>query len=154
MSTPTVATAQLIFQPSYNPAQLPVIKHATEAFEQFIIDWDLTTICLQQEAKVMLLNRAHKIIGIVPIAKGGVHDIEIDPKLVFAASLAGLASSIIIAHSYTSGNVKPSDEHVNKARQLVEGGRILGIRVIDYLVISQFTYHSFTENGLLMPRED
>jgi DNA repair protein RadC len=148
MSTP-IASVQLIYQPSCNPANLPVVRHSIEAFDEFIKEWDVNTICLQQQVKVMLLNRAHKIIGIVSIAKGGVHAITIDPKLIFAAALTGLASSIIIAHNYTSGNVSPSDEHIDKARQLVEGGKILGIRVIDYLVISQFSYHSFAENGLL-----
>ena len=148
MST-TITSAQLVYQHSYNLADLPFIADASEAFDHFIKDWDFGTIFLQQEAKVMLLNRGHKIIGIVSIAKGGVHDIVIDPKLVFAAALSGLASSIVIAHNYTSGNIRPSYDHINKARQLVEGGNILGIRVIDYLVISQSSFHSFAEKGLL-----
>jgi DNA repair protein RadC len=55
-------------------------------------------------------------------------------------------------HNHPSGDPTPSREDEEITRRLVEGGRLLGIGVLDHIIIGQGGYYSFADEGRL--RED
>jgi DNA repair protein RadC len=59
------------------------------------------------------------------------------PREVFRGAVADSAAAIVCAHNHPSGDPTPSAEDVRITRQLVEAGRILGIRVLDHVVIGR-----------------
>lgn len=52
------------------------------------------------------------------------------------------AAAIIIAHNHPSGDTDPTSEDISVTEQLVDGGKILGIEVLDHLVITSKAYLS------------
>lgn len=65
--------------------------------------------------------------------------------LAIVATCAG----IVLMHNHPSGNVEPSAEDLQTTRQLVEASRIMGIPLHDHVIISEGSYCSFAERGLL-----
>lgn len=63
-----------------------------------ILYWNDGTLELQEEFKMMLLNRYNKVIGIFAVSSGGIAGTVADPKLIFACALKAAASGIILAH--------------------------------------------------------
>ena len=64
------------------------------------------------------------------------------------ALLSG-AASIILAHNHPSGNCSPSQKDHNCCLRISEAGKMLGIELSDFLIISKNTYCSFKERAYL-----
>ncbi len=58
----------------------------------------MNKIELLEQFKVLLLNRANKVLGIFEVSSGGVSGTSADPKLIFSAALKTCASGIILSH--------------------------------------------------------
>jgi DNA repair protein RadC len=54
--------------------------------------WDEDKLEFVEQFKVLLLNRANKVLGIYEVSTGGVSGTVADPKLVFAAAINANAS--------------------------------------------------------------
>jgi len=75
---------------------------------------------LQEEFKIMLLNRYNKVIGIFTASSGGIAGIVADPKLIFGA-LKGAASGIILAHNHPSVSLQASQADIDLTKKLRGG---------------------------------
>jgi DNA repair protein RadC len=95
------------------------------------------------------LNRANRVLVCENLSKGGIAGTVVDPKLVFKRALELQSSSIILAHNHPSGNLRPSQEDINITKKLAEGGKILDINIFDHLILSDYDYFSFADDGLL-----
>jgi DNA repair protein RadC len=99
--------------------------------------------------KVLLLNRANRLIREVPISEGTLDASIVHPRDVFREALLEPASGVILLHNHPSGNSNPSEEDLRITKQLVEAGRLLGIKVYDHLILAGDSYVSFADQGLL-----
>jgi DNA repair protein RadC len=142
-----VAEVQLSYRSKVPPKLRPKISSSRDAYTILKGLWNTDTIEMREEFKVLLLNRAHKVLGIYNISTGGVAGTVVDPKLVFIAALRGLASSIILAHNHPSGNLQASEQDINLTRKLVQAGKTLEIQVSDHIIITADSYYSFADNG-------
>ena len=62
--------------------------------------WNDDLLELQEEFKIMLLNRYNKVIGIFTVSQAGIAGTVADPKLIFGCVLKASASGIILAHNH------------------------------------------------------
>jgi DNA repair protein RadC len=56
----------------------------------------------------------------------------------------------VLAHNHPSGDPEPSAQDVALTAQLAEGGRLLGIKVLDHVVVGDGAYASLLERGQLL----
>ena len=125
------------------------ICSGNDAFNVILGSWNQGTIELQEEFKVLLLNRANEVLGLYPMSKGGVAGTVVDVKLVFAVALKCNATSIVIAHNHPSGNLKPSEADINLTNKIKKCSEFLDINLLDHLIITKNGFYSFVENNLL-----
>lgn len=125
------------------------ITGAKKAFEVLLSSWDLDTIELQEEFKVLLLNRANEVLGIYPLSKGGITGTVVDQRLVFAVALKCNATAIIMAHNHPSGKLEPSHADITITKSINKCGDILNINLIDHLIVSKNGFFSFSNEGKL-----
>ncbi|ARK13403.1 RadC family protein [Fibrivirga algicola] len=102
-----------------------------------------------EEFWILLLNRANEVLRPVQISAGGVSGTVADPRMIFKVGLEYLASGIILAHNHPSGNLTPSQADKDLTRKLKEAGRFLDIPVLDHLIVTDRTYLSFADEGIL-----
>ncbi|GMV18348.1 MAG: hypothetical protein AMXMBFR56_65720 [Polyangiaceae bacterium] len=76
------------------------------------------------------------IVGIVEIARGGLHGAAVVPADVFRAAFAMGASAVVLAHNHPSEDPTPSPEDLHMTRALVSCGELLGIPVLDHLTVA------------------
>lgn len=101
-----------------------------------------------EEVVVMLvLDIKLKIIGAFEVSRGSLDSAILHPREVFKRALLLNGNSIIIAHNHPSGDVTPSQEDIDTTKRLVEGGRILGIDLIDHIIIGDGRYKSLRMEG-------
>ena len=144
-----VAEITLHYQSRVKPSQRPKVAKSDDAYTIFLHHWNPNQIELQEEFKVMLLNRAHKVLGIVNISLGGLAGTVADPKLIFAAALKAGASAIIVAHSHPSGNLTPSRADIELTKKLKAAGELLDLPIQDHLIVTAEGYYSFADYGVL-----
>ena len=132
-----------------NNSPKPKITSSEDAYNLFLSCWSKQTIELQEEFKVLLLNRANKVLGIYSCSKGGMSSTVVDVKLLFAVVLKGTASAIILAHNHPSGSLIASQADKNLTKKIKEAGKFLEIEVLDHLILTKDNFYSFVDNGLM-----
>jgi len=144
-----VAEAALVYRTFVAPSERPKITASQDAYNILKELWNQDTVELQEEFKVLLLNRANKVMGIVPISTGGVSGTVADLKLIFVAALKGVASGIIVSHNHPSGNLTPSSTDISLTKRIREAGKILDIQLLDHIIYTTEGYYSFADEGKL-----
>jgi len=99
--------------------------------------------------RVLLLNRANRLLKEVTISEGTLDASIVHPRDVFREALLEPAAGIILIHNHPSGNPSPSEEDLRITKQLVEAGRLLGIKVYDHIILAGESYRSLADEGLM-----
>ena len=144
-----VSEVNLSYKNVVPPSQRIKINGSVRAYELLLKNWSENTIELKEEFKILLLNRAHKVLGISVISSGGVSSTLVDPKLIFITALKANCSGIILAHNHPSGNRQPSQADIQLTRKLVQSGKLLELPIVDHLIITTCGYFSFADEGLI-----
>lgn len=98
---------------------------------------------------VLFLNRANKIRHQEIISSGGLTGTVADPRLIFRKAIEQDAVSLILCHNHPSGNLRPSKADEDLTKKVQEAAKLLDIRVIDHIIVSQDGFFSFADEGLL-----
>jgi DNA repair protein RadC len=86
---------------------------------------------------VLLLNTRKRVKGHHLVSIGTMDTILVHPREVFSVAVALKAASIVLVHNHPSGDSSPSDADIKVTRDLVRGGQLLKIEVIDHLIIGR-----------------
>lgn len=100
---------------------------------------------------VIFLNAQNGYTGHHLVSTGSLSASIVHPREVLGPALREGAAHLILVHNHPSGDPTPSKEDVSLTRQLVEGARLLGIRLHDHVIIGNGTGHwvSLAQRGLL-----
>ena len=125
------------------------IKSGEEAYDVLLASWNLDTIELQEEFKILLLNRANEVLGIYPLSKGGITGALVDQRLIFAVALKCNATGIIMCHNHPSGKLLPSEADITLTKSIGKCADLLEINLLDHLIITKNGFYSFSNEGKL-----
>lgn len=142
-----VAEVELIYKNKVAPSARPRVLTSRQGYEVLMSSWDENKIGFIEQAKVLLLNRANRVLGIYEISTGGVAGTVVDPKLVIVAALKSNASSILLSHNHPSGNLKPSRQDELITERLREGCKLLDLHFLDHIIVSPEGYYSFADEN-------
>jgi len=144
-----VAEVELTYKSKVKAADRPQINSSEDAYTILKEIWEEGKMDFVEQFKVLLLNRANRVLGFVNVSTGGVTGTVADPKVIFVAALKAHACALIIAHNHPSGNLKPSAADETLTQKIKSAGMFLDIRLLDHLVLSSEGYLSFADEGLL-----
>ena len=118
-------------------------KDAYQLLKRFLVDLN------HEEFWLLLLGQNCKVLGKELISKGGLTATVADAKIIFGVALRYSASNIMLAHNHPSGSLKPSQQDIDLTKKLAAAGRLLDIKVLDHLIITDKAYYSFADEGVL-----
>jgi DNA repair protein RadC len=118
-------------------------KDAYNILRKFLMDLN------HEEFWILLLNQAGKVTAKELISKGGLTGTVADPKIIFNLALQHNAVSIVMAHNHPSGNLKPSQLDIDLTKKIANAGRLLDIRVLDHLIVTNEGFYSFADEGVI-----
>ena len=98
---------------------------------------------------VIGLANNNRILFIELISLGTVNATLVEPMEVFSFALQKRAVKIILCHNHPSGELKPSEADKDISDRLIQVGIIVDTEVVDHLIISDKSYLSFGDIGLL-----
>ena len=103
----------------------------------------------QEHFLTLAISSAQEAIRIHCITKGLVNKTLIHPRECFYPAIIDNAVAVIFIHNHPSNNINPSNADNNIAANLMKAGKILGIRVLDFIVIGKNDYLSFRKDEKL-----
>ncbi len=98
---------------------------------------------------VLLLDRKNRVIGINTVSVGSLSSAVVHPREVFKPAILSNAAALIFGHNHPSGDPAPSPEDRVLTKRLVEGGKLLGIQVLDHIIVGDGRYYSFADDSAL-----
>ncbi len=143
------AEVELIYKSKVKASERPMIRDSKDTCNILRQVWNENKIEMQEEFKVLLLNRGNKVIGVYDASAGGISGTVADPRLILAVAIKTLAVSIILSHNHPSGNLKPSRADEELTVKIKEAARYHDIKVLDHLIITSEAYYSFADEGLI-----
>ena len=111
--------------------------------------FDPETIELRESFKLILLNRANKVLGFSSLFEGGISATVTDVRMIMQTALLGNASSIIVAHNHPSGQLKASEADKQITTKIKEAGALLDITLLDHMIVTTAGYVSFSNEGII-----
>ena len=94
---------------------------------------------------VMHLDASHQVVSVEVVSVGTLNHTVVHPREVFKAAILANAKGIIVAHNHPSGDPKPSEEDRNVFAKLTLAGDVLGIKLLDFLVVSGTQFRSLVD---------
>lgn len=120
-------------------------KNAEDYARKFYSD----DLVIYESAFIILLNRQNNTIGWAKIGQGGIAGVMVDVKLVCKYAIDALASGVIFVHNHPSGVLRPSAQDDTMTRQLKEALKILDVKLLDSMIITENGCYSYMNEGRL-----
>lgn len=100
-----------------------------------------------EECWILLLNQASKVIDRVKMSAGGLASTAVDIRCVLREALLKRATSMAICHNHPSGSIRPSSEDDHLTEQLERASKVMNIKLIDHVILTDGKYYSYADEG-------
>lgn len=97
----------------------------------------------------LCLDTKNQILREEVISIGSLNASIVHPREVFKSALMESSASVIMVHNHPSGDPSPSREDIMVTEKMVEGGKLLGIDVLDHIIIGEGRYVSLKDEGFV-----
>jgi DNA repair protein RadC len=104
---------------------------------------------LHEEFWVLFLNNSNKVIHKAQLSKGGMTGTVVDTRIIFKTALEYNAISLILTHNHPSGKLLASESDKDITRKLQLAGKQMEIMVLDHVIITESSFYSFADEGIL-----
>jgi DNA repair protein RadC len=98
---------------------------------------------------VVLCNRANHVIKTECISKGGISGTVVGIGQILKLASLNNAQSVVLAHNHPSGNLQPSEADNVLTKRIKEALKLMDVQLLDHVIISQFGFYSYADEGNL-----
>ncbi len=144
-----LAEIEIVYKTKVKPADRQKIKTSQDAADILHQVWNLDSIEHVETAIIILLNRNSDVLGWAKLSTGGVAGTIMDKKVIFQIALNANASGIILSHNHPSGNLQPSKQDIALTKEILTAGKLLDIKVLDHIILTEDSYTSMGDEGLI-----
>ncbi|SOD17695.1 JAB domain-containing protein [Pedobacter xixiisoli] len=145
-----VAELELIYKTKVKPSERIRVSSSFQAYKVFEANWDFNKIDHIEQSKMIVLNNAHRILGLFELTSGGIDKNIMDPRMILVNALMLQGTAIIVAHNHPSGNLMPSDADIKATTRLKSACSLLDIKLLDHIIITSEHYTSLADDELLI----
>ena len=96
-----------------------------------------------------MLNAKNELLRVAHVSQGTLSGSLVHPRETFRTAIIENCYCVILVHNHPSGDPEPSQEDIRITRDLVDAGRILGIRVLDHVIIARNGFRSLKDIGVI-----
>lgn len=127
------------------------ISSSDDAYDKFWHWWDMDNISLIEIFVMLLMNRAHRVIGMFRVSTGGLSGTVVDVRLMCAVAIVSGSSAVILGHNHPSGNIRPSDADIRITNKCQQALQMMDIYLLDHIILTpeHGSYLSFQDEGLI-----
>jgi DNA repair protein RadC len=98
---------------------------------------------------VVSLNTKNWVTNIELINIGSPNRVRTEPPEIFRVPIYKAAVNIILVHNHPSGSLVPSPADKDFTDKMMKVGKLLNIAVVDHQIITETSFYSFANTGLM-----
>jgi len=127
------------------------IQHALDIYEimQLVLKREHKVDQAKEHFWVLAMSSANKILSLELVALGANNRVSARPADVLAIPLQKQAAGVILVHNHPSGKLKASAQDEDFTDLMIQACRLMKTPVLDHVIITEHSYLSFKETGLL-----
>jgi DNA repair protein RadC len=144
-----VAEVEILYKSKVKASERKQIKSSSDAATIFREAYPDGQIEHRESFYTMYLSRANKVLAIHKTSEGGTTGTVADVKIIMQGAILTNAAAVIICHNHPSGNLNPSEEDKRLTNKIKEAGKILDIQLLDHVILTDESYYSFTDEGII-----
>lgn len=100
-----------------------------------------------EEAWILLMNQACKLIEAKRISHGGITQTAVDVRIIIKEALLKNATVLALCHNHPSNNAHPSREDDRLTERVSKACELMRIHFLDHIIVCDGSYYSYHENG-------
>ena len=143
----TVNEVKLSYKTKQNASERPKVLSSESVHKVLLNCYDADTVEFREYFKVLLLNRANRVLGVFNVSEGGISETVVDIRLILQSAILSNASGIILSHNHPSGNINPSQNDDIITRKIKEACKVMDIVLLDHIIITSESYYSYADKG-------
>lgn len=101
----------------------------------------------REHVMALYLDGAHQVASYATISIGNANSAAVHPREIFQRAIVVGAVALVMVHNHPSGQPQPSPEDNRVTERLSEAGKLLGIRLLDHVIVTQESHYSMREEG-------
>ena len=145
-----VSEIKVTYSPKVKAKDRFCINNSKDAYDLLMKDaFQQETLEYKEYVKLILLNRANRVLGIYPLSEGGMDTTIMDVRLILQVALLTHSAALILAHNHTSGQLQPSIQDNVSTEKVRDAAKLLNIVLHDHLIVSKEGYYSYNDEGRL-----
>ena len=108
----------------------------------------------QEELRVLLLNTKNQVQAVEIVYRGSVNAAQVRIGELLRDAVRRNCPNLIAVHNHPSGDPAPSRDDIRMANDLIMGGKVLDVTVLDHIVLGEGGRHvSMAGEGLLQTEQ-
>lgn len=118
-------------------------QDAYDIIKSYYTNWTV------EQFYIMSMNRSNSVIKVDKLGTGGISGVLVDMRILFNILIRNNATCFIVVHNHPSGNLRPSTEDRNITKKIVDAGKMMDLKLLDHLIVTESSYTSFTDEGYM-----
>ena len=142
-----VNEVKLTYKTKQKVSERPKVLSSESVHKVLLNCYDTDTIELRECFKVLLLNRANRVLGVFNVSEVGISETVVDIRLVLQSAILSNASGIIVSHNHPSGEIQPSKQDDMITNRIKSACELMNINLLDHIIITSESYYSYADEG-------
>lgn len=143
-----VSEIAISYKPKVKPSDRYIIRYSQDAYKLLMEQaFNDDTLEYKEYFKLVLLNKANKVLGITTLSEGGMDGTIVDVRLILQTALLAHSSNIILAHNHPAGGLIPSSHDDIITKKIKEAAKLMDITLYDHLIVTRDNYYSYADEG-------
>ncbi len=99
----------------------------------------------REHVVALYLDGSNQVIGYTVAATGTANSCIMHPREIFQGVILAGAVALIVAHNHPSGKATPSQQDEGATNRFKEAAKLLGMKFLDHIIVTDDAYHSLSE---------
>ena len=99
---------------------------------------------------LICLDAQNRVNHAALIYEGSINEVAIYPRIVVETAIRHKAKNVVLVHNHPGGSLRPTSSDMDLTWRLVDIMKDISISVVDHIIVSNSSYLSFAEKGLLI----
>ena len=145
----TVCEVGISYRPRVKPSERPVLCSSRDIYRLLSDNrvFSPDTIEHREFFKVLLLNRANRLLGVMHLSEGSAIGTTVDVRHIMQGAILANATGLVLCHNHPSGNCIPSTQDDSLTKQIKAACTLFSIQLLDHLIVSPYSYYSYADEG-------
>lgn len=127
----------------------PTIHNSSDLEKLIRAEYPPHQITTKEMFFLVIMNQANKVLTVAKISEGSDTGTVADPAEILRRCLLIGGKSFVVAHNHPSGNTNPSPADKAITNRIAEAAKLLDLRLLDHVILSENDYLSMADEGLI-----